>query len=108
MREHGRVTRGRIGVQLQELSYDMATSLGLKEPKGALVAAVQAGGPAHRAGVRPADIVVGVDGKPVDTTADLARMVGSARPGAVIAAEIWRDAARRQVRIEVEPHRQAP
>lgn len=105
LRELGEVTRGRIGVQLQELTYDLATSLGLKEPKGALVAAVQRGGPAHRAGVLPADVVVGVDGKPVETTADLARLIGSAKPGDVIAADIWRGKARRQASIKVEPQR---
>ncbi len=105
LREHGKVTRGRIGVQLQELTYDLATTLDLKEPKGALVAAVQPGGPAHRAGIRPADVIVGVDGKPVDTTADLARLIGSTRPGDAVTAQVWRDGERRDVRVRVEVQR---
>ncbi|WP_426207955.1 trypsin-like peptidase domain-containing protein [Massilia sp. TWP1-3-3] len=105
LRAYGKVTRGRIGVQLQELTYDLATTLDLKEPKGALVAAVQPGGPAYRAGIRPADVIVGVDGKEVDTTADLARLIGSARPGDVIAADVWRDGKKRPVKVTVELQR---
>uniref|UniRef100_UPI003CE79F69 S1C family serine protease n=1 Tax=Massilia sp. TSP1-1-2 TaxID=2804649 RepID=UPI003CE79F69 len=105
LRAYGKVTRGRIGVQLQELTYDLATTLDLKEPKGALVAAVQPGGPAYRAGIRPADVIVGVDGNEVDTTADLARLIGSARPGDVIAADVWRDGKKRPVKVTVELQR---
>jgi serine protease Do len=105
LRKHGKVTRGRIGVQLQELSYEVATALGLPEPKGALVAAVEAGGPAHRAGIRPADVIVSVAGKAVDTTADLARLIGNATPGEVIGAEVWRDGAKRALKIRVELQR---
>jgi serine protease Do len=102
LRQHGAVTRGRIGVQLQELTYDQATALDLKEPKGALVAAVQADGPADQAGIRPRDVIVAVDGHPVDTTADLARRIGGTQPGEVVAADVWRDGARRQVKVRVE------
>jgi len=102
LREHGAVTRGRIGVQLQELTYDLATALELKEPKGALVAAVEPDGPADRAGIRARDVIVTVDGHPVDTTADLARRIGGTRPGEVVAADVWRDGARREFKIRVE------
>lgn len=102
LREHGAVTRGRIGIQLQELTYDVARALGLKEPTGALVAAVQRGGPAHKAGILPEDVILSVDGRPIETTADLARRIGSVRPGDVITADIWRDGKRRQVKVEVE------
>lgn len=105
LREHGQVTRGRIGVQLQELTYDLVTMLELRESKGALVAAVQPGGPAYRAGIRPADVIVSAAGKPVETTADLARIIGSAKSGDTIAAEVWRDGDRRSVKIPVELQR---
>ena len=105
LRENGKVTRGRIGVQLQELTYELATALDLKEPKGALVAAVQPGGPADRAGIRPADVIVAAAGKPVDTTADLARLIGSARPGDVLTADLLRKGERRSVKIPVELQR---
>ncbi len=105
LREHGKVIRGRIGVQLQELTFELATALDLKEPRGALVAAVQPGGPAHRAGIRPADVIVAAGGKPVETTADLARIIGSARPGEILVADVWRKGDRHSVRIPVELQR---
>ena len=105
LREHGKVIRGRIGVQLQELTYELATALELKEPRGALVAAVQPDGPAHRAGIRPADVVVAAGGKPVETTADLARIIGSARPGQILVADVWRKGDRLAMKIRVELQR---
>ena len=92
-------------MQLQELTYDLANELELKEPRGALVAAVERGGPAFRAGLRPSDVIVAFDGKEVATTADLPRFIGSARPGADVPVEVWRNAARSKVRIAVEPQR---
>jgi serine protease Do len=105
LREHGQVTRGRIGVQLQELTYEMATELALKEPRGALVAAVQRDGPAYRAGIRPADVILRFDGKEVLTTADLARFIGSAKPGSKVPAQVWRGGEQAIVRVEVEAQR---
>ncbi len=102
LKQDGKVTRGRIGVQLQELTYDIAATLDLKQAQGALVAAVERGGPAHRAGIRPLDVILAVDGRAVTTTADLARMVGSATPGTSISAEVWRGGARKNFRIPVE------
>ncbi len=102
LKRDGKVTRGRIGVQLQELTYDIAESLDLKQTQGALVAAVERGGPAHRAGLRPLDVVLAVDGRAVVNTADLARIVGSATPGTSISADVWRGGSRRNIRIPVE------
>lgn len=90
LRETGKVTRGRIGVQSQELTQDIAAALGLKEASGVLVAAVQRGGPADRAGVVPGDVMLSFDGKPVLNPAELARLVGSTRPGTTVSAEVWR------------------
>lgn len=91
LRESGRVVRGRIGVQLQELSYDLATSFGLKEAIGAVIAGVERGGPADRAGVKPGDVVLALNGQPVQTTADLARLVGGTKPGDTVKLQIWRN-----------------
>ena len=102
LREHGKVTRGHIGVQLQELTYDLAMSLELKEAKGALVSAVQRGGPAFRAGIRPLDVILAIDGHAIDSTADLARLVGGAKPGSTLAAEVWRGGERTTAKVEVK------
>ncbi|HYC42722.1 MAG TPA: trypsin-like peptidase domain-containing protein [Noviherbaspirillum sp.] len=91
LRTSGKVTRGRIGVQLQELTQDIASSLGMKDAQGALVAAVQRGGPADKAGIRPGDVVVAYNAQPVQTTADLARLVGGTKPGTSITVQVQRD-----------------
>jgi serine protease Do len=105
LREHGAVTRGRIGVQLQELTYELAEALDLKEPMGALVAAVQPDGPADRAGLKPSDVIVAVDGHAVDTTADLARRIGNVRPGESVTAQVWRGGKRHELKVRVEAQR---
>ena len=102
LRAHGKVTRGRIGVHLQELTYDAATALDLKEPRGALVAAVQRDGPAYRAGIRAEDVILAFNGKEVITSADLARFIGSAKPGIKVLAQVWRGGQKSTVRVEVE------
>ncbi|WP_235548316.1 Do family serine endopeptidase [Noviherbaspirillum sp. Root189] len=102
LRATGRVSRGRIGVQLQELTYDIATSLGLKEAKGALVAAIQNGGPADRAGIRPGDVITSLNGQPVQTTADLARLIGGTKPGSTVNAELWSRGATKTTTIKVD------
>ena len=99
LRTSGKVVRGRIGVQLQELTQDIASSLGMKDAQGALVAAVQQGGPAYKAGIRPGDVVVAYNGQPVQTTADLARLVGGTKPGTTVAAQVQRDGKTMEVKI---------
>ena len=101
LRESGKVVRGRIGVQLQELTVDIASALGLKEPRGALIAGVERGGPADRAGIRPGDVVLSFNGQQVQTTADLARFVGSTKPGTKVTAELWRKGETRSVDVAV-------
>ena len=101
LKESGKVIRGRIGVQLQELTQDIASSLGLKNAEGALVAAVQRGGPAAKAGIQPGDVVVEYNGQPVQQTADLARLVGGTKPGTTVAARVLRDG--RTVDVKVTP-----
>src|SRR5437762_2400866 len=80
LREKGRVARGRIGVVIQEVNRDLATSFGLDRARGALVNSVEKGSPAQKAGVEPTDIIVSFDGKGVESSSDLPRIVGSTRP----------------------------
>ncbi|OGB27040.1 MAG: hypothetical protein A3I66_22465 [Burkholderiales bacterium RIFCSPLOWO2_02_FULL_57_36] len=102
LRESGKVIRGRIGVQLQELTLDLASMLGMKEPRGALVAAVQRGGPADRAGIQPGDVILSLDGRAVEYSADLARLVAGTKPGETISAEIWRKGKTVSIQVKVE------
>lgn len=90
LRQSGKVTRGRIGVQVQELTVDLASGLGLKEPRGALVAGVERGGPADKAGIQPGDVVMRLNDQAVETSADLARFVAGTKPGATVNVEAWR------------------
>jgi serine protease Do len=101
LRDKGRVSRGRIGVVIQEVSKDLATSFGLDRPRGALVNSVEKGSPADKAGVAPTDIVTKFDGKVVESSSDLPRIVGSTRPGAKTDLEVWRKGATRTLGITV-------
>jgi serine protease Do len=106
LRVTGRVTRGRIGVQIDQVSKDVAESIGLGRPRGALVRGVEDGSPAAKAGVEPGDIIVKFDGKDVDKSVDLPRLVGNTRPGNKSLVTVFRRGAQRDLRItvaELEP-----
>src|SRR6185503_2369298 len=97
----GRVSRGKIGVAIQEVTRDLATSFGLDRPRGALVVTVEKGSPAERAGVESSDIITKVDGKLVDAQSDLPRFVAAIQPGAKAQLEVWRKGANRTLSITV-------
>ncbi|GAB3538083.1 DegQ family serine endoprotease [Noviherbaspirillum agri] len=108
LRENGEVTRGRIGVQVQELTVDLANSFGLKEPVGALVAAVEKGGPAHKAGIVPGDVILSLNGQKVETSADLARLVAGTKPGTAVDIEVWRKGSSAVVKATVDKLEEPP
>jgi serine protease Do len=101
LREKGRVARGRIGVVIQEVTRDLATSFGLERPRGALVNSVEKGSPADKAGIEATDIIIGFDGKPVEASSDLPRIVGSTRPGSSVPMEVWRKGQTRKLTVTV-------
>ncbi len=101
LREKGRVSRGRIGVVIQEVTRDLATSFGLDRPRGALVNSVEKGSPADKGGIEATDIITRFDGKPVESSSDLPRMVGATRPGARAEVEVWRKGAPRTLTLTV-------
>jgi serine protease Do len=113
LRATGKVTRGRIGVVIQPVSRELAESFGLSAPRGALVTSVEKGGPADRAGVEPGDVIVKFDGKPVNASEDLPRIVGATRPGSRVSMEVWRNRRTRELQVAVgempdeRPYRQA-
>jgi serine protease Do len=101
LREKGRVARGRIGVVIQEVTRDLATSFGLDRARGALVNQVEKGSPADKAGVEATDIITAFDGKPVESSSDLPRIVGSTRPGSQASVEVWRKGQKKLLNVTV-------
>lgn len=101
LRTNGRVSRGRIGVVIQEVSRELAESFGLSRAEGALVNSVEKGGPADRAGIEAGDIILRFDNKPVVASGDLPRIVGATRPGSKVAMQVWRKNGQREVAVTV-------
>ena len=102
----GRVVRGRIGVQIGEVTKDVAESLGLPKAAGALVRSVEPGGPAEKAGLEAGDIVTRFDGKAVEKWNDLPRLVGNTKPGTKSTLQVWRRGTTRDLGVtvaELEP-----
>jgi len=110
LRVGGRVIRGRIGVVIARLTREVAESIGLGKPVGALVQSVEAGGPAEKAGVEPGDVITKVDGRTVETSVELPRIVGSIKPGTKATLQVFRRGSNRDLSVvvaEFEPERVA-
>lgn len=108
LRASGRVTRGRIGVRIDQVSKDVAESLGMAQPKGALVRGVEPDSPAAKAGVEPGDIILKFDGKEIDKSVDLPRLVGNTKPGTRSSMTVLRRGSPRELNVvvaELEPER---
>lgn len=107
LRASGRVQRGRIGVAIQEVSRDLAESFGLPRAAGALVSAVETDGPAGRAGVEQGDVIVRFDGRAVEASSDLPRIVAACRPGSKVPMQLYRQGAVREFFVTVGEWRDA-
>jgi len=106
----GRVQRGRIGVQIDQVSKEVAESLGLSRTQGALVRSVEANSPAEKAGVEAGDIILKFDGRNVEKSSDLPRIVGNTKPGSKSWVTVWRRGAQKELPIvvaEIEPEKVA-
>jgi serine protease Do len=101
LRTEGRVTRGRLGVGIQDVSSQLAESFKLKEPRGALVTSVEPDSPADKAGLAPGDVILRFGGKDLAQATDLPRLVAQAKPGTEVEVEVWRDGASRTVKTTV-------
>ena len=101
LRTSGKVTRGRIGVVIQEVTKELADSFGLAKAAGALVNSVEKGGPAEKAGIEAGDVILKFDGKPVGASSDLPRIVGNTRPGAKAGVQVWRKGSTRDLTVTV-------
>lgn len=101
LRTTGRVRRGRIGVVIQEVTRELAESFGLSNPQGALVNSVEKGGPADKAGIEASDVILKFDGKQVESSGDLPRIVGQTKPGSRVMVVVWRKGKSKGVAIVV-------
>ncbi len=98
---HGRVTRGRLGVVIQDVNQALANSFGLDHPAGALVAQVQRGGTGAAAGVKPGDVILAVNGQEIGGSTDLPPLIAAMKPGATVKLTVWRDHARKELEAKV-------
>ena len=101
LRTTGRVTRGRIGVQIEQVSKEVAESIGLGKPQGAMVRAVESGAAAEKAGVEAGDIIVKFDGKTIEKSADLPRLVGRTKPGTRSSLTVFRRGVTKELSVIV-------
>lgn len=99
--QYGKVTRGRIGVAIQEVNQSLAESFGLKKPAGALVSSVEKGSPAAKAGVQPGDVILKIDGKDIGGSMDLSGYIADLKPGSTAKVEVWRQGAPRELTVTV-------
>ena len=110
LRSSGRVQRGRLGVGIGDVSKEVAESLGLGKPQGALVSNVEAGSPADKAGIEAGDIILKFDGKKIEKSSDLPRAVGGTKPGTASTVTVFRRGSTKDYPImvgEFEPDRAA-
>lgn len=101
LRLTGKVTRGRIGVQIDQITKEVAESIGLAKAQGALVRGVESGAPADKAGIEAGDIITKFDGKLIDKASDLPRMVGNVKPGTKSVVTVFRRGSTRDFPITI-------
>jgi serine protease Do len=101
LRVAGKVQRGRIGVQIDQVSRDVAESLGLGRPQGALVRSVESGSPADKAGIEAGDIITKFNGTAIERASDLPRMVGNTKPGSRVNMTVFRRGGSRDMQVTV-------
>lgn len=111
LQAQGFVTRGRIGVAIDDVTKEVADGVGLEKPRGALVRGVENNSPASKAGLVPGDVILSFDGKAIEQTPDLPRVVGNTKPGTRATIVVWRDKKELSLKITVgefkRPEKQA-
>jgi serine protease Do len=98
----GKVTRGRIGVSIQNVNAQLAESFGLDRPHGALVSSVVSGGPGAKAGLKPGDVILAVNGKPIEMSAELPTVIARMKPGTEARLTVWRNGREQNLDVRVD------
>ena len=101
LRTNGKMTRGRIGVALGELTKEIAESLGLGKPRGAFVRNVEPGGPAAAGGIESGDVILSFNGRDIGKSTDLPRAVGETKPGTSASVQVWRKGGTKDLMVTV-------
>lgn len=101
LKANGKVTRGWLGVAIQEITKELAESFGMKNTNGTLVAGVEKNGPADKGGLEAGDVITKFDGKPIVASSDLPRIVGATKPGKVVSVEVLRKGSIRTLSVGV-------
>jgi serine protease Do len=101
LKADGKVTRGWLGVVIQEVNKDLAESFGLEKPAGALVAQVLEDGPADKGGLQVGDVILSLNGRPIIMSADLPHLVGGLKPGEKADLDIVRDGSRKKLSVTI-------
>jgi serine protease Do len=104
----GHVVRGRIGVTIQDVNAQLAESFGLDRPRGALVSSVEKDGPAAHAGVAPGDVILAVDGRPIERYGELSSTIAAMRPGADVNLAVWRGGKEQTLSVKVAELKEQP
>ncbi|WP_068825439.1 DegQ family serine endoprotease [Pseudomonas sp. BMS12] len=101
LKADGKVSRGWLGVVIQEVNKDLAESFGLEKPAGALVAQVLESGPAAKGGLQVGDVILNLNDQPIVMSADLPHLVGALKPGSKAVLEVVRDGERKRIKLEI-------
>jgi serine protease Do len=101
LKKEGRVTRGWLGVTIQDVDRNLAESFGLDRPRGALVVQVADDSPADKAGLEDGDVIINFGGQDIDTSSDLPHIVGLIEPGSTVPMEVVRDKKRKKMKVTV-------
>mgnify|MGYP000929733158 CR=1 FL=1 len=99
--KHGKVQRGKLGVTIQDVNQSLAESFGLNKPTGALIASVENGSPAAKAGLEAGDVILSINGKEIVSSNELPPLVAAARPGDTVKLQVWRKGGSREMSVKV-------
>lgn len=101
LQQYGKVSRGRIGVAIQEVNQSLAKSFGLPKPTGALVSSIDKNGPAAKSDLKPGDVILAVNGTTIDDSVQLPEKIADMRPGQKATLTVWRNGAKQDVSVTV-------